>query len=229
MLVVLAALAAGCGEGPSGPTAKPGALRFDFDFGAGIAGWSGGFSDYGPHTVPVDVVCDWRALPAPFTGSGYHLGGTNRSDDLFIYVKTQLHGFAPSTAYRFAFQARFVTDAPTGCPGVGGSPGNSVWIVAGASPLEPRTVLVSGEYRVNIARGNQSTGGPEGAVLGDIATANTDCLVRVPASKLLAPAPGIVVRSDGRGDLWLLLGMDSGFEAASQVSFQSLVVTAEPI
>jgi len=38
-------------------------------------------------TEPTDFIAEPRMLPQPFAGFGLYTAGTNRSDDLFIYVK----------------------------------------------------------------------------------------------------------------------------------------------
>lgn len=157
---------ASCGGGGDDPASRPVALSFDF--AGGIAGWSGAAADYTAETAPIDVVWAHAALPAPLAGSGFRLSGTNHSDDLFIYVKRQVGGLQHGRSYGVAMQLRLATGAPSGCVGVGGAPGESVWVHAGATASEPRTVLQGAQdYRVNIDRGNQSVGGQPGRRDGD--------------------------------------------------------------
>ena len=94
-----------------------------------------------PEAAPPYVVTEIRPLPAPFSGSGLFSSGTNRSDDLFVYIKTKLSGLSAGTRYRVAVEVQFLTDASAGCFGVGGSPGESVWIVAAVATAEPLTVF----------------------------------------------------------------------------------------
>ena len=64
----------------------------------------------------------------------------------------------------------FATNAPSGCVGVGGAPGENVWIKAGATDIEPESVLDSSLPVVNIDKGNRSTSGENAFVLGDVAS-----------------------------------------------------------
>ncbi|MFY7948070.1 MAG: hypothetical protein ACOVRP_02545, partial [Gemmatimonas sp.] len=138
-------------------------------------------------------------------------------------------GLQPGRSDGVARQLRLATGAPSGCVGVGGAPGESVWVHAGATAGEPRTVLQGAEdYRVNIDRGNQSVGGSQGVVLGTIANGSTDCLQRRFATKLLASHAPHAVTADGAGRVWLHAGIDSGFEAYSEVYLQSLEVVFTP-
>lgn len=216
-----------CCGGGAGTPARPIIVKSDFN--EGISGWMGSAADYSDSTAPDDVTWAFKALPDPLPGNGYYLAGTNRSDDLFIYAKKKLDGFSPNTVYRATFELHFATNVPSGCAGVGGSPGESVWVFAGASQVEPKTILgVNGDYRVNIDRGQQSQSGKEALCLGNIANSSTDCIQYIYQSKTLSSSSPIVVTSDSNGSLWILVGMDSGFEAFSQIYLLSVTASFLP-
>ncbi|NNG21973.1 hypothetical protein [Telluria aromaticivorans] len=198
-------------------------------FAQGLDGWQGGYADYHQDTAPGDVVWELRALPAPLAGTAYYTGGTNRSDDLFIYSKKRFGGYAPSTKYKLSFEIEIATNQSSGCVGVGGSPGESVYLVAGAASVEPKTVLSGGEYLLNIERGNQATPGPASQVLGNMANAVADCGPQVYQSKTLASAAPLAVQSDKDGNIWIFFGIDSGFEARSSVFYKSVKVAVAPL
>lgn len=212
------------------PVSVPGITTRTFDFGQGIAGWTIGQADYAPATAPTDVIGEARPLPAPLTGSGLLLSGTNRSDDLFLYATTRVSDLAPGATYRVTATVAFATDVPTGCAGVGGSPGESVWLIVGAATGEPRTVFDGREYRVNLQRGNQSAGGPQGGPLGTIGNTVPNCGPRRWETKQLASpnASSVTVTADQQGTAWLLVGMDSGFESLSRIYLQRVAVTLTP-
>lgn len=232
----LALLAACGGDGVTGypPQAAPQpvvpkAVQLVADFNTGIEGWKGESSDYSAADAPEAVVFEHRALAAPLTGKGYYVAGRNKSDDLFLYVKKQYGGLAPSTSYKLTFSVKFATDVPSGCMGVGGSPGESVWMVGAASDFEPKAVVKDGRTEVNIDRGNQAGGGKAGQVLGTIGNSVQDCGPSRNESKTLKSAEPLVVKTDVDGKLWVLVGIDSGFESASHVSFQSVTLDLDPI
>ena len=222
----------GCGGSGDAPPVVPPPMVVDrvFEFAQGSAGWVAGSADYSASTAPTDVVAETRALPAPFTGSGFFQSGTNRSDDLFLYIKTPVTGLVAGTTYRVRATIDFLTDVPSGCVGVGGAPGESVWVVLAASSSEPLTVPVGGEFRLNIDRGNQSQGGPNGIVLGNVANSVPNCgPPRWEAKALSTPvAAPLAVKADAQGSAWLLVGFDSGFEALSRLYYQRLTVRLEP-
>ncbi|MFO0095255.1 MAG: hypothetical protein ACK54K_13225, partial [Gemmatimonadaceae bacterium] len=63
-----------------------------------------------------------------------------------------------------------------------------------------------------------------------IANTVADCGTRRWESKRLATpsAFGLTVTADARGTAWLLVGMDSGFEALSRIYLQRVVVQLTP-
>ena len=221
--VASASLLAACG-GSDLPHKPP---QIATTFGTSVDGWKGGYADYHAETAPTDVVWETRALPAPLAGQAYFTGGTNRSDDLFIYSKKKFSGYAPSTQYKLSFEIEIATNQSSGCFGVGGSPGESVWVVAGAAPLEPNTVLTAGEYRLNLERGNQARPGAAAQVLGNVANTVLDCGAQVYQSKTLKSTAPLSVLSDSKGELWVFFGIDSGFEAKSTVFYKAIKVTVE--
>lgn len=224
-VISAACLLAACG-GESTDTPAP---QISSSFAASSDGWQGGYADYHADTAPPDVVWELRALPAPLSGQGYYTGGTNRSDDLFIYNKKKFSGYAPSTSYLLRFEIEIATNQSSGCVGVGGAPGESVYVVAGAAPTEPKTVANShGEYTVNLDRGNQATPGAASQVLGNVANAVPDCGPQVYQAKVLRSTAPLAVTSSASGEIWVFFGIDSGFEARSAVFYKSIKVAVEP-
>lgn len=233
--VSLLATLAACG-GDNAATPPQGALppvlkavQITADFNQGIDGWKGESSDYSDADKPENIVFEQRALAAPLTGKGYYVAGVNRSDDLFLFVKKQFGGFVPSASYKVNFTVKFASDVSTGCMGVGGSPGEAVWVVGAASDTEPKVVVNNGRSEVNIDRGNQGGGGKAGQVLGTINNSVPDCGTPVMESKTVKSKEPLTVKADAEGKLWLLVGIDSGFESGSKLTFQSVVVDAEPV
>lgn len=228
-LLWMAPLLAGCAAQTASLPAPQAPVAIVADFAQGAEGWVCGYADYHHSTAPDAVVCDHRPLPAPLSGHGLLVGGRNRSDDLFLYVKRAYDGFAPSARYRLTFAVDFVTNAPSSCFGVGGPPGEAVWVKAGASTVEPITVARNGYYTMNIEHGVQANSGRDALVLGHIANTNTDCAKRRYERKSLASPRPLELTTDASGRIWLLIGMDSGYEASSHMYYRMLVVTAERV
>jgi hypothetical protein len=226
---VLAYALAACGGGGDGATASnPGSRLVDFSSETACVGAD---ADYTAETAPPDSLSAPGLLPAPFNGPGWRLSGTNRSDDLFVYVKCKLSGLQPGQSYRVGFAVSLLTDAPSGCVGVGGPPGEGVTVHAGISATEPLTQRqLDGYFRVNLDRGNQAQGGSESQALGHIGNSVSNCAsTRQFEAKFLAPAAALVVTPDKRGDVWLHVGIDSGFESYSEVYLRSVSIQFTPM
>jgi hypothetical protein len=201
----------------------------DFDFSDGAQGWTAGFADYPPGNESFyELASGYRRLPTPLDNrGGFYISGINHSDDLFMYMKRRVDGFEPNTNYQVSFVVEFATDVPTGCGGVGGSPGESVFVKAGASGIEPTTFVDKlGWLRMNIDKGNQANSGANAIVIGNVAN-STLCeqnIRRYEIKKLETPRP-VLVTTDGSGSAWLLVGTDSGFEAMTTLYYTH--ITAE--
>ena len=212
--------------GPAGP------LAFTFDFDRGPQGFVADFADYPPeHAEIYELTADYRAIPPPLDSqSGLFISGINRSDDLFMFYRGALDGLTPGARYAAAVSVEIATDTPSGCVGVGGSPGESVWIKAGASVEEPVPVRDGNYLRMNVNVGSQSNSGTQAVVLGNVANSRTCDEARRWETKALAEqdvsAP-LLAPPDGRA--WLLIGADSGFESLTQVFFTRVSVTLTPL
>ncbi|RZN50453.1 hypothetical protein EF808_00285 [archaeon] len=159
-------------------------LQFSFDFSEDDAGWEHLFVDY-PVGEEEDYELEGGRMLLPDTLGheyGYYLSGENHSDDLSMLIKRSFgpeDGLDPNTTYRVKFFIEIASNAPSGCVGVGGAPGESVYFKAGAAVAEP-TAIVEGAggneyYRLSIDKGNQASGGNDSVVLGHIGTSNNDC------------------------------------------------------
>ena len=213
----------------SQPTNAP---EFTFEFNRGPQGFTAGFADYPPAHAPIyELTSDYRTLPPPLQSrSGLFLSGVNRSADLFMFLKGSISGLQPGAVYTVTVNLEIATNTPTGCVGVGGAPGESVWIKAGVSAAEPLPVLKGSHLRMNIDVGVQSNGGEQAAVLGNVANSRSCEQPRHWELKSFEdrpmPAP-IAIPADGR--VWLLFGTDSGFEARTEIYFTRASVTFMPM
>ena len=211
----------------SGPAAR---WHYDitaFDDGS-TGGWLPGFADFSPETAAVNRVAELRDLPRTVTGSGtrgYYLQGRNTSDDLFMYLKKPVTGLAPGRAYRASFYVEVASDAPTGCVGIGGPPGEAVTLKAGATAREPLALLDDGMVRLNIDKGNQVAIGADGVLLGNLAN-GVPCQDATGQYVVFRRSAAMTntVRTDGTGALWVWVGTDSGFEGTTGVYYAFIAV-----
>lgn len=202
--------------------------ELNFDFKTDAEGWEADFAEY-----PVgeddfyELEFNYTTLPEPLDQNkgSLMLSGNNHSDDLFMFITKKVEGLARNTSYKLSFEVEFASNVPDGMSGIGGSPGESVFIKAGASPMEPEVLLDNdGRYMLNIDKGNQSQNGEAMMVIGDFSN-NTDKSSYT--LKTINSTEDFNVTSNSNGELWLIIGTDSGFEGSTRIYYNSISVKIE--
>lgn len=229
LMIVFIVLSVGCKICPDPKEV----LIFQFDLNSNSSNWLAGFSDY-PNGADVfyELASGWKQLPAPLESlNGIYVTGNNHSDDLFMFIKHKLSGLKPHTSYSLFFHVQIATNADSGCVGIGGAPGESVYVKTGATSYEPIASPDSYDYiSMNIDKGNQSVGGSDAIVIGDVANTQTDCLDNLYELKNLDSSGFIFnVFTDQAGSLWALFATDSGFEGITGIYFTHIEIRATEI
>ncbi len=225
----------GCPVTPNG-----GAIALTFDFSDGDNGWDAGWADYRIEDEDLlQLEAGIRDLPDDLNtdGTGFYIQGLNSPDDLFMFLKRRLgpdEGIAAGRTYEVRYTIRVASNAPTGCFGVGGSPGESVYLKAGASGREPEPVPDSqNTLRMNIDIGNQAEGGANASVVGTIGN-GLPCEdypdpSQVPYVSLVREHTHTTdVAADEEGTIWLIVGTDSGYESVTALYYQRIDVELTP-
>jgi len=218
-------------------------IELDYNFRGGTLGWTAGFADYPPSTDPdgslYELFAGLRFMPRKLTRlprRGFYIQGHNRSGDLFMFLKRRLavgDGIAPSQTYRAEYVITLASNAASGCFGAGGAPGESVYLKVGASSIEPLAVLQSNGYlRMNVDIGSQSNSGAAASVAGNIANG-------IPCEQAEPYFPFALIQrshqhttnvmASANGELWLLVGTDSGFEGLTSLYYQTIRVKLIPV
>ncbi len=213
-----------------------------FDFRNGALGWQAGFADYPPSTDKGGVYqlkTDIRSLPPELgvNATGFYIQGANRSDDLFIFLKRRLDsadGVVAGQTYQVTFTLVFASNAESGCGGVGGAPGEGVSLKAGASPAEPIALFdtspLASWLRMNVDHGVASQGGIAASITGNIANGRPCDFGPYPFVSIQRTHQHTsLVNANSRGELWLLVGTDSGFEGFTALYYQRIDVNLVPI
>lgn len=211
-----------------------------FQFTTATEGWLGGFADLPKLNNQQDssiyeLSYKWAALPAEVGGGrigALYITGHNRSDDLFMFVKRKVTGLLPNTNYQVEFDVDLASEAPTGAVGIGGAPGESVYFKAGVADKEPLAVLdaTDNHYRMNIDKGQQSEGGTNMKVLGNIANGKAaGGLGSTPFTIINRKSSSpINVKTDAQGACWIILGTDSGYEGLTRLYYDRVGVVFTP-
>jgi hypothetical protein len=159
-----------------------------------------------------------------------------------MYISRPVTGLVPGQRYRVRVDIIFATNVPPGCVGVGGSPGESVAVKAGATATQPSKVTQSGSVRSSIDKGNQSQSGREVITIGNFAGGGGTCSSGQYALKTLStaapqatvpplpapPADALLLTADAQGRLWIVIGTDSGFEARTEIYYLEGTATFTP-
>jgi hypothetical protein len=206
-----------------------------FDFTQGQHDWQVDFTDFpsGPgDSSYYELKYAYTNLPDNLgqNKKSVMLSGNNRSDDLFMFMKKKISDLTPNTDYAIVFEVILASNAPKGAAGIGGAPGESVYLKAGASALEPKKVIDDAYYVLNVDKGTQASSGENTVVLGNIAvghdTEDYALITRNNGSVYNSP---FVAKSNSKGELWLIVGTDSGFEGITTVYYASVNVVFSAI
>lgn len=205
----------------------PSSFRYDFE--QGMEGWEAGFSDYPADWDPdrFGFRFEHTSLPAEVgeSANSLEVSGNNPSDDLFMYIKKEIRGLRPDHEYQLRLQVELASQYPEESVGIGGSPGASVYLKAGGSTHEPQTVEEDGMVSMNIDKGNQSQGGNDMVVIGNIGIPGEDfSYTLIQRDNMEQP---VRVRTDASGNLWVIIGTDSGFEGTTTLYYNTVEVFLE--
>jgi hypothetical protein len=217
----------GCGASTSKPSIG---TDINYSFAQNIDGWEFGYSDYTTLTKPTDVEHIHTISPIQGASKALYMSGTNESSSLLLYTTRKVNGLLPKTIYKGKFTVTFASDTPAGCAGVGGSPGESVWLIGAVTDIKPENTQQGDTVQLNISRGNQSTEGDSSAVLGTIGVPDIPCTAnnRQAVIKTLGPSKWISFRTDDTGSAWILVGIDSGVWGNSRIWLENITFTYEP-
>lgn len=204
-------------------------LRMDFSSDAtGNMGWIADYSDY---AIPQEDLMEFESgrsqLPAPLPSSqyGFKLSGHNRSDDMFMFMYYSVTGLRPNSEYTISFDLEIASKYASNSFGIGGSPGSSVYLKVGAVDKEPKVELLGDYYAINIEKGQQSQGGPEMEVIGDIAIGDDKTEYEL-INRNNSDNP-FKATTDANGNLWLVIGTDSAFEGLTTIYFNKINIDVE--
>ncbi|MBU1439182.1 MAG: hypothetical protein KKF79_17665 [Gammaproteobacteria bacterium] len=203
-------------------------MKLEYDFAQGQQNWQAGFADYETAlAASFELDSGIKNLPVGFAGTGYMLTGHNRSDDLFMFLKRKISGLSPSTRYQARLKVSLLSAAGASCSGIGGAPGESVYLHFGFADIEPKQV----GYTLNVAKGNQSQDGTNSKVQGNIAVKDLPCDGSKFQSKTLisTTSSSLQFTTQSDGSVWLFTGTDSGYEGKTTLYYQKIELELKPL
>lgn len=221
IFVLLLAFMSGCT-----PTAKsPAGTSAFFDFEKSDSGFVPIFADY-PDQEDVHSFYEFQhsygEIPIPKAGKGIFISGNNHSDDLFMGYVKKLEGFSAGETYHFSVSFKLATNIEGGLVGVGGTPGESVTVKCGIVSIEPKATNESGYFRMNIDTGAQSNGGKDMTIVGDMAKTENSRPGEYEFNEFSAEFD---MTANEDGEVYLIIGTDSGFESTTAYYLDDISVT----
>ena len=207
-------------------------LEFTYTFDEDDEEWITGFADLPADSDEefYDLESEWTELPDNLGGYGIYMQGDNHSDDLFMFMKREVDGLEPGVTYQATFRLILASNVPEGLAGIGGSPGESVYVKVGATTEEPLIVEdADGWLRMNIDKGNQASEGEDMINIGDMANPNLTAESAGSYELMEQNSVGreFEVTADEDGVLWFIVGTDSGFEGLSTIYYDTITVVLE--
>jgi hypothetical protein len=212
-------------------------LGSNFEFSKDVNGWQGDFADYPVNEESFyELAWGWSSLPLPVLSQegvelkkGLYLSGNNHSDDLFMFVKRKIEGLEPNRLYALSGSILLVSDIPASTVGIGGSPGESVFVKMGGYSEEPNKVDLDGYYHLNLDKGDQSGDGAHALTLGYLGNDAIDPDYPIFLPKTLSMTTPLVLKSNENGELWVFLGTDSGFEGITEFFIAEVAIQLDPV
>lgn len=164
-------------------------------------------------------------LPIALDSTKYGLRSQsyNPKDSLFMFIKKKISGFIPGRNYKVVFDINLGTTYFEKSADSLGSPSNSVYLKAGASPSEPLKTLVNGYYNFSLNKGKLSQDGTEMVVLGNVSNGSDKQIYRlVPRSNGNNP---VMVKAGEQGQIWLCVGYESNYKGISVLYYDKIKAT----
>lgn len=193
-------------------------------FENGLDGWSVDLAEYNTSmdSSTIEFKYGVAKMPSDSTKKGLRVQSHNRSDDMFMYLKKKITGLDSHKTYEVLFDIELGTYFHSNSIGIGGSPGSSVFLKAGASSKEPNKKLEGDFYTFNLDKGNQLGGGKELVTIGDASNGLSE-----PGFKVVNrnnSGKSVSVKPNEKGEIWLCVGTDSGFEGLSVLYYDKITV-----
>jgi hypothetical protein len=209
--------------------ARPRTIELSYTFDKSDEGFETIFADYPAGQETFYELASGSAPIPNVGGTGMMVAGNNHSDDLWMSVAHGIglnEGVVPGTKYNVTITTKIASNAPTGCFGVGGAPGEALWIKGNVVTTKPRATTVAGNKKFSANKGNQAENGAA-ASFGNLGNGD-ECDGSAPVYKIIERTATTQVTAPWTGQLYLYLGTDSGFEGKTTYFIDDIKVTLTP-
>lgn len=204
-------------------------MNMKFDFSKDYQGWSYGVADYvAGHEQAIGFACKYSRLPQPLntTKSALFLSAKNPGEGLFFFIKRQITGLKPMTKYEVEYNMELASNAPSETS-ANDYTSQDVFIKAGATTHEPKSIQNGIRFEMNLDKGNKNTDGVNAKMIGNIGNGTNQptftLMERNSANKK------IEVVTDEDGNMWLILGFDAAYQARTTLFISYLNINVYAI
>ncbi|MBN1144757.1 MAG: hypothetical protein JXA72_10045 [Bacteroidales bacterium] len=208
--------------------AEPDYKEFEYNFHIGTDDWEVLFSDYPQGQEEFyELEYKWSKLPIPLdTNLGsVMISGNNHSDDLLSCTYKHVTGLIPNALYDVTFTLFIASNVAKNSVGAGGSPDLALG-VGGLDTVPSNFIDGDGYYRPNFEVDLQSGLSNEiMQVVGTLGVTETTTQY-APITRTNGGNPFKMV-SNARGECYLMIGWDSGFEGITTIYIKSIFITME--
>jgi hypothetical protein len=213
-----------CGLVGCSDSESPGISIFsqNFDFSQDQHGWQHGFAEY--PTGPDDSLyyeLQYAYQPEPGGSKAIMLSGNNRSTELFMYLKRKLDGLNPNTEYTLTFNVSLFADAQQTTLTASGE---HVFLKVGATGIEPKSLIDRNRFIMNIDKGDLYESGDDMIAIGDLSTP-TGSYTQITRTNSTNTNSPFKVKSNSRGEIWLIVGTDSGATGKTTLYYSKIYLT----
>lgn len=202
--------------------------EFTYTFENGTIGWASFFSDYPVGSEEqFQLTFQPANLPPPLdvNTTAIMVSGINHSDDLLSFITRKIDSLQPNRQYKITFDIDLASNTPSNSVGIGGSPDLAFGV--GAIPFEPLNDPDTGNwYRPNFNSQLQSRLSNDTIqMVGTIGVGEDATEYRL-INRNNKNEP-LLATTNNKGELWIMMGIDSGFEGATTLYYKTIRVTLE--
>lgn len=198
-------------------------------FNDGADGWEAVYAEYPDGQEEFyELESGLKNLPAQLdqTKKAFMLSGNNHSDALQMFLVKRLDGLSPQTHYIVETGIELASKYPDGSVGIGGSPGNSVYLVSKFATNGYELQEGENEHDNIKLFLKEIDSVPESVMtmdLGDVSIQSDEYEYQL-ITREKSSSPN-VVQSDAQGKLWAIIGTWSGFEGISTLYYTKIKIT----
>jgi len=202
--------------------------EFEFSFKNGNDGWHSFFSDYPQGSEALyELTFEYTTLPEPLNTSvpAIMISGINHSDDLLSFIYRKFDGLQPNKKYAVTFDVTLASNVADNSIGIGGAP-DLAFGVGGISYEPSNTVDGDGWHRPNFVSRLQSRESNDILTMTGTIGAGEDVFDYTLISRNNKDNP-VMVTANSKGELWLMMGTDSGFEGTTTLYYSSIKINIQ--